>query len=54
MSEYVDALNKELLEKGSVFIEEVGTLSKISDGDLSFKALGRHQLQHPVFRPTLC
>jgi len=39
VSEYVDALNKELLEKGSVLIEEVGTLSKISDGDLSFKAL---------------
>lgn len=37
VNEYVGALQKELLEKGSVCIEAVGTLAKTSDGELTYK-----------------
>jgi hypothetical protein len=39
VNEYIDELKKELQEKGSVSIEEVGTLSKGPDGDLTFEAV---------------
>jgi hypothetical protein len=37
VNEYIDELKKELIEKGSVSIEDVGILSQGPDGELTFK-----------------
>jgi len=38
VSDYVERIKKEIQEKGSVLIEEVGTLSRGTGGNLSFRA----------------